>query len=183
MSGTTDIVTAGIAEIEHTMRADPAAYWRDQGMQERYRGRIDSKLTGAPPPAAPSARDRAIADIERTMRTQPARYFRDPKLQARYRSLLAAREGMPDTTTPRGGDMAAEARRSLPAATVAEWDAADGFEAGLARLQGAAGMVAQVIGDEEAARAVFASFQALPRHARAAMLRECGRPEPGYVSR
>lgn len=111
-------------------------------------------------------------------------YWRGPDadaLQAEYRALVAGDAG----AAPAPGDWRAtpaEARKNLPPALVAAWDAEpDGFNVRLRWLQDALMTVVSDIGEADAANAFLAGFDALPVGVRVAVMHEAAAPVPGFV--
>lgn len=88
-------IGAEIAQIEGLMQDNKSSYWRDTGMQERYRGLVEARDSGGPVPAAPSANEARKAELEKMMANTKGPYWsgRDAaRLQDEYRGILEAGE-------------------------------------------------------------------------------------------
>ncbi|MGM0583382.1 MAG: hypothetical protein ACQEUZ_01860 [Pseudomonadota bacterium] len=117
MSGE-DEVSREITEIQEVMRDDAPTYWRDEGMQGRYRELLDAQERGPGAPAKAGGAQAERAEIERIMRREPRRYWKDPAMQARYREILAAEEAStPEASAseePKAGEL-------VPMPRLSEW--------------------------------------------------------------
>jgi hypothetical protein len=196
-------VASEIATVERTMREAPQDYWRDSGMQTRYRDLIEARDTGVKPPDKPSAVDAEIASIEKLMRTDRREYERSGAAD-RYLALLRAREGQDEAPAPtddwrRSSEEARrdrltmlrqreaeapatdpdEARRNLSPALVAQLEKSPGgFEHGLQRLQdGLASVLMHIPEGQERVQAIE-HFELLPLGAQDAALVELSRGRP-----
>ena len=181
-----DSVGQEIASIETAIRDAPADYWRDEGMQNRYRALIDARDNGGARPAARNAYTRELAQIEKTMRTDMGAYWKSPEMRARYERLLGETHNAPvqeekefELAAPVTPDVA---RRMLPATVVGEWDEDPaGFTSAFHRCTDGIRSVLWGIHDTAKAREFIASFERLPPRVKTAIYLEAGSIGVGYV--
>jgi hypothetical protein len=179
-----DAVSQEIATIERTMRDTPHEYWRDQGMQERYRGLISAREGSAPPPAAPSEVDREIASLTALMRTDRRAYERDGH-DTRLLALLREREGQ-DEAPATAEDWRAtpeQARRDLSPEVVAELERSGDFAGSLHALQDELVDLFASINEGGQLNDFTAAYEGLPERIQAAVELEFARGAPTFAAR
>lgn len=176
----TDTTGTEIATIEQTMRERPAEYFRDEGMQGRYRVLVEARgAGGAVKPA--EARGR-IAEIEAVMRADPARYWKSEELQSEYRALLLQTHPEPAEAEPAKPADASSAKRDAALAAAGGPEAVLGVKLGPAELAQAGGKIEVVLSNltPAVARELEGRFRGLSDTCRAAITAELARPESGF---
>jgi hypothetical protein len=88
---------ATIARADALLKSDPAAYWRDQALQEAALEARERQLAAPPPEPGidHEAIERRVAQQEvdrfsEMLRKEPAKYWASPELQDRHRRAIAA---------------------------------------------------------------------------------------------
>lgn len=159
-------VSTEIAEIQEVMRDNRAAYFADEGLQQRYRDLLDAQQ-GGPAPAPKAANE--IESIKNILRTEPHRYWRDEGMQARFRDLLAGEERAtsPQEADGRDGGL-------IPILSASDWSAGGGDAAGYSQHVALVREVNDLlVATGEAERgAVSANFERLPASVHRAAFRE-----------
>jgi hypothetical protein len=177
-----DAVSTEIATIERTMREAPNEYWRDQGMQERYRGLISAREGSAPPPSAPSEVDKEITALQKLMRTNRAEYERSGAAD-RYLALLREREGQDEAPVEAAEWRAPpeQARRDLAPEVVAELDRSGDFAGSLHKLQDEVRDLLMSVAEGGEADAFFNTFVGLPASVQDAVELELSRGSMSFA--
>lgn len=86
-----------IADIQETIRTDPAAYHGDSAMRERLETLVTARDAGeAPPPMETDTPEAEIKKIQDVIRTDPGRYWSDKGMQARMEQLSLGPEPAPE---------------------------------------------------------------------------------------
>lgn len=171
-----DPVAAEIAQIQPLVGTP--AYWKDEGLRNRYRDLLVAREGGTAAPAKDAHADEMRA-IQAKMRD--GSYWRTPALQARYRELIDLQLGNhPD---PAGADAwrasPAEAKASLDPTLIAEWG--ESYPAALRRVQDAGAAILGALEGKPAQTQFLTAFAGLPDKVQSAIFRQLALPEPGFV--